>query len=216
MTLQMSMSETTEFVTLAKQYFKGEPLNIFDIGSFNACQAVELALAFEGARVLALEADPYNVSKCLETVKHCNMGSRVRVVNAALGPVGSPRIGTFMRAVGINDQCGSLLSPNGRFPQPMPTEIIFVPIVSSIDLQGCFGYPELLWMDVQGTELDFFRNSWVRPKMVWMEVAYEAYYHHQPLVAQVDKEMRGYGYQPVHRAHGMKEWFGNVCYLLKE
>jgi len=200
------MNKTHRFVELAK-IKRLDPLCIYDIGSFDASQALELAIAFPKAKIVALEADPYNMPKCLATAKG---HPRIHVVNAALGPMVNPGITRFHRSVGNNDQCGSLLMP--KDPVEMPMEAIEVACVSSNQLAFYYGAPELLWMDVQGTEWEFFDGTCIRPKLVWMEVAYSPYYYGQPDHVESTRLMKSIGYDVLHQEVGVAGRWGDICY----
>lgn len=203
-----------KFIELAKAHGI-DPLNIWDIGSFDAAQAVELAVAFPKAKVLALEADLFNIAKCVATLIGAEpVSGRVSLINAALVSIGNPALVNFNRSVGPNDQVGSLLRPSD--PDDYPTRPILVPAVTATELSDAFGYPDLLWMDVQGTETDFFDCQTVRPELVWLEFAMRRYYEGQPLEKDVEAFMASMGYSVVHRHVEAEGWFGDFCLLRKE
>jgi FkbM family methyltransferase len=201
--------KTDTFVQILRDH-GADPRLIYDVGSFDAQQAVELSIAFRRAIVFAFEADPFNMQKCLGNARG---HPRVKPVNLAIGE--GAGIGIFNRAVGENDQCGSFLVPNGAFPQHMPIDPIYVPVSTAYDLMIRTGIPLALWMDVQGCEFMFFAGHGLRPKFVWMEVAYRAYYHNQPLKPEVNAAMVQWGYEPVYEGPGMEGWFGDICYVHK-
>jgi FkbM family methyltransferase len=202
------MNKTAEFVNIARK-LDIDPLVIYDLGSFDAAQAVELAIAFPKARVVALEADPYNIPKCLVNAKgHRN----ITIVNGALAPLGTRPLIHFNRSVGTNDQCGSLLVPTDL--KDMPVECIVVPAVTAADLDSFFGLPTLLWMDVQGSEWNYFLGFPFRPRLVWLEVAYDPYYHDQPHKDELVRKMADIGYKPIFEEVGVPGRWGDVCFWL--
>jgi hypothetical protein len=97
----------------------------------------------------------------------------------------------------------------------MPIDPIYVPVSTAYDLMIRTGIPLALWMDVQGCEFMFFAGHGLRPKFVWMEVAYRAYYHNQPLKPEVNAAMVQWGYEPVYEGPGREGWFGDICYVHK-
>jgi len=126
----------------------------------------------------------------------------------------------FNKSTGRNQECGSVLKPNGKYFEPMPTAEILVPMfrletkILNLSIPG----PELIWMDVQGNELPALHGLGLfcdRPQMIWTEVAYQAYYEGQMLAPEFDHAMQQLGFQKIFEAPGIPGWFGDACYQRK-
>lgn len=170
----MEFMKTHQFVGILKR-FGIDPKTIFDVGSFDGKQAVELAEAFPDAEVLAFEPVPENVQRCLLNTIEI---PKITLLPVAVGLVNGKV--KFNQSLGNNKECGSLLKPNGKYWEPMPMKEIEV---DCIRLDCVPLVPDVIWMDAQGTELDVLRSLGDilgRLKAFWAEVTYRAYYEGQP------------------------------------
>lgn len=205
------MGKTDKFVQLVKGAGIA-PKVIFDIGAFDGAETMELAAAFPEAEVYAFECVPKNAARCAERLAGNPL---VHLVPVALGD----RSGLlwFNESTSANEECGSLLKPNGRYFEPMPIRKTIVPCYSIHTLcrWNDFPIPDVIWMDVQGYELKVLGGMQEHIsflQMFWAEVAYSAYYEGQMLVEEFDAEVKKLGFSKIYEETGIPNWFGNVCY----
>jgi FkbM family methyltransferase len=212
----MPMEKTSKFTDLIRG-FGIVPRSIFDLGAFDCSQSVELARAFPDAKVLAFECDPKLAPRCKAAIAGWN---RIRLIQAAVGDQTS--LVTFHAAIGGNSQCGSLLKPNGRYFEPMPTretEVICYRIDHFLLQHPDIDPPDVVWMDVQGFEPQVVKGMGDYldgVKLLWAEVAYAHYYEGQILAAEFDREMDLLGSEKVYEGPGIPGWFGDACYRPKK
>lgn len=205
------MAKTTQFIDLVNGAGI-KPSVVYDLGAFDGKQARELSLAWPSAQVISFEADPALAIKCINTNLDKPSIKTFQVAIAARNGHG-----LFYSAIGRNKECGSLLKPNGKYFEPMPVEPVLVPLrrLDAIIKTGVAPAPDVIWMDVQGGELDAllgldeYRDGL---KMFWAEVAYKPYYQNQKIAAEFHAAVTRMGYTKVFEAPGIPEWFGDVCY----
>jgi FkbM family methyltransferase len=199
--------KTGKFVELVRAHGI-DPKLILDLGCFDGQQAIELTKAFPEAEVIAFEADLANAGSA---TGNCMGFPKISVIHAAVGD--KDGVVTFYRAIGANRECGSLLVPNGKYFELMPTKESRVTQLRLDSLLGAS--PEIIWMDVQGNELAAL-NGMGRfldgVKMIWTEVCFNPYYHGQMLAADFDREMAQKGFSKIAEFDGIPGWFGDVCY----
>lgn len=205
------MDKASEFIRRAKSAGIN-PRVIFDVGAFNGDESVELAEAFPDAKVYAFECVPENIMLCAQTVQH---HPNIFLVPAALTAKSGRR--QFHKSTSHNPECGSLLAPNGKYFEPMPTKPIEVQCYAAADFIKAEGIPapDLIWMDVQGAELDVLRGlgGYIESLQLFCaEVTYRAYYNGQMLVADFDKAVSELGFAKRHEEVGIADWFGNAIY----
>ncbi len=199
--------KTDKFVELVRA--NGiEPKLILDLGCFDGAQSIELTRAFPEAQIIAFEADLVNAAI---SMRNCMSYPNISVISGAVGD--KDGIGTFYRSTGANRECGSLLVPNGKYCEPMPTTPTSV---AQFRLDNFLSAsPEIIWMDVQGNELAVLNGmgSFLDGvKMIWTEVCFNPYYHGQMLAADFDREMDQRGFSKIAEFDGIPGWFGDVCY----
>lgn len=212
------MGKTDKFVELIKA--SGiVPETIFDIGAYDCAETLELAGAFPDAEVYAFEPVPKLAAQCDAVTRH---NPKIHVIPVALSD--DTELRTFYESTSNNQECGSLLPPNGEYFEPMPIREIFVPTMSARDIIKNLpmkSYEKrVVWMDAQGSEIAIingFAHFIVDVEMVWSEVTYKPYYHFQPTVDRFDRIMQAhFGFEKIHEEVGIEGWFGNACYRKKK
>lgn len=204
------MAKTDKFVSLIRES-DIYPKVILDIGAFDCAETLSLSCAFQKARVCAFECVPRLISQCDAAIRH---NPRCHLIPVALGEKTGLR--RFNESVSPNQECGSILRPNGDYFEPMPTRSIVVSMVAFADgVENITGRPDVMWIDVQGYELEVFAGMQKHIQdvsMIWTEVTYKPYYSGQKCVAEYDAVMVGYGFEKIHEEVGIEGWFGNACY----
>lgn len=199
--------KTDKFVELVRA--NGiEPKLILDLGCFDGTQTIELSKAFPASEIVAFEADLGNTGIAMSA---CMAFPKITVINAVVGDHDGTT--TFYRAMGSNRECGSLLVPNGKYFQAMPTKPVKV---MGLRLDNFLSAsPEIIWMDVQGNELAALNGMGKfleGVKMIWTEVCFNPYYHGQMLAPEFDQHMSEKGFSKIAEFDGIPGWFGDVCY----
>lgn len=205
------MAKTSKFIEIAKAN-RIEPKVIYDLGSFDGEQAVELSEAWPQAEVFSFEPVPELLERVLVKTK---ARRKIHVLNFAVNSIDG--VVEFASATGSNKECGSLLAPNGAYFEPMPTAPIKVSSLRLDTFIEQMGHPapDLIWMDVQGAELKALEGlgRWLSGvRMIWTEVAYKSYYVDQPLASHVDDYLRARSFERVFESIGIPGWFGDACY----
>ena len=208
------MAKTTKFGALIREA-NIQPRTIFDIGAFDCAETLSLAGAFPQADIYAFECVPKLLAFCDGAIRH---NPKLHLMPIALGEC--TKLCTFHESVGNNAECGSLLEPNNEYFEPMPTREITVPVFAIQDVLWNLPIapPEVIWMDVQGLEIQVLRgmgNHIAKLKMLWCEVTYKPYYTNQKCVDEYDRVLGLWGFEKIHEECGIAGWFGNACYKRK-
>lgn len=207
------MPKIDEFVKILRER-KIVPEVIYDIGAFDGEQTLELARAFPEAKLIyAFEPVVDNFRICQENVRQ---DPRIMPVQAALSE--RPGYRWFNESTGPNKECGSLLVPNGKFPDPMPMTQQKVLVLSGEQLVTSFAFepPAVIWMDVQGNELAVLKGmgkALLYLRAFWAEITYQPYYFNQMLEPQFTAEVKKLGFTKVFEAVAMPGWFGDAAYV---
>lgn len=126
---------------------------IFDIGSRDGCQALELADWFPGSEVVAFEPVPSNAEWCRENFKD---RKEIMLMEVALSNKHDKA--DFYKVVNGNVGASSLYEVNpehhiarGWVQEKIQVQVYPAATIIGIDYEQA---PELVWMDVQGAELE--------------------------------------------------------------
>lgn len=212
------MGKTDKFVELIKA--SGiVPETIFDIGAYDCAETLGLAGAFPDAEVYAFEPVPKLAAQCDAVTRH---NPKIHVIPVALSDYTG--LGVFNESISTNQECGSLLVPNGDYFEPMPTREIYVPVMEmknvAMKIPAKMYDKQVIWMDAQGSEISVlagFAHFIMNVEMVWAEVTYRPYYAFQPTVDKFDRIMKAHlGFEKIHEEVGIEGWFGNACYRRKK
>jgi FkbM family methyltransferase len=204
------MAKTDKFVEIIKA--SGfVPTVIYDVGCFDAKQAIELYEAFPKATVFAFECDPAQAEVCQKAVD----GTRVRFVSVALS--NNTGKAAFFQSAENNREIGSMLEPIGNYIQPCRSVRVLVDATRADDLikSGKAMSPDVIWIDVQGFEINAlmgFGEFLSVAKFVWSEVHYSQFYLGQLLASDFNGEMEKLGFVKCYEVETAENWFGDSCY----
>ena len=209
-----------------------ENLNIrtvLDVGSWHLKQTIEMLNAFPGCSVHAFEPEPENFNLCRQT--HLSLGpeqgNRVKVWRLAAGS----RTGALefykVDATQGDSNAGAAsrykFKPgmNGSFyNQKWIQKPVTVQEMRLDDWQQLYkiGPVDLVWIDVQGGELEAFRGAdklLDDVKIIFTEVGLTAYYDGQGLKPQIDEYLNAKGFVELTEAFELNgfEYEGNTVYV---
>ena len=178
---------------------------VFDIGSRDGLQAVELAGLFPNAQVVAIECNPSTLGRCRENVAaHPRVKLIEKAINAYTGrcqfhPIDSAR--TVTTWPDGNPGASSLFLATGDYPvEQYAQTTIEVDCIRLDDLCGELGTDviDLAWMDLQGAELLALQSAGgllARTRYIYTEVSHRALYQGQCLFDDVDKFLKARGFR---------------------
>lgn len=147
---------TRSFITEVLNYFDDQDIKtIADIGARDAAQSVELAYLFPDAWVNSFEPSPANVSYCKQNLAKTDLPNIV-FIECALSDVDETV--SFFEVVNGNFGASSLfeVNQNHKRARKWKQDQVFVEArrYDSLDIPT----PDLIWMDVQGAELNVLKG----------------------------------------------------------
>lgn len=142
------------------------PSVIFDIGSFDAGDALRFKHLFPNATVVAADADPIRAAAIRRNVK----GEDITVIEAAV----IDRIGTIgLHHAGDRSELGSKCASIYQWPQKPLQELVTVRTTTLKAICDGLALPtiDFLHIDIEGAELLAIRGmADIRPTLIWAEV----------------------------------------------
>lgn len=195
-----------------------EPITIYDIGSRDCRESVDLAGSFPYAQVVAFEPNPKTLPLCL---KATIFEPRIRVVGAAVSDHNGEA--TLYQATTWNQGYSSLYKSSGKYDhiEPMPSVPVQVPCIRLDQFieRNHAKPPTLLWADMQGSELAMLRGlgpHLANVKAMWSEVLYGEMYSGQCTRDQLVSFMQKEGFTVIHEEVIWKDkrqnWWGDACF----
>lgn len=170
--------------------------SICDIGSWHLGQSIEFLELFPDAKVYAFEANPENYKNCVEIHSRLTgyFKKNLKVYNTAL----NDKPGEMKFYPVTNDNPGA--SSKYKFMQGYTKEFFNKEWVqdeitveaNTLDLwrkENNIGNIDIIWIDVQGAELDVFegsRETLRDVKCIFTEVGLKPYYEGQSLKTELD------------------------------
>lgn len=178
---------------------------VFDIGSRDGIQALELANAFPSAEVVAIECNPDTLERCRRNIAG---NSRVRLVDKAVNehtgrcifyPIDPKRTVTTWKDG--NPGASSLFVATGAYPvEKFVQNKIEVDCIRLDDLCKQLGVEtiDLIWMDLQGAELLALQSLGYlleKVRYIYTEVSHRAIYEGQCLFPDVESFLLSHGFR---------------------
>lgn len=208
------------------------PLNIstvLDVGSWHLKQSLEMLHAFPEAKIHAFEPAPDNFRLCEQTHLNMNPAERSKIslwnmacgsdtgvidfftIDETLGDSNAGAASKYKFKPGLN---GSFYNQHWVQKQIQAQQIK----LDDWQIQHKIGPVDLMWIDVQGGELDVFQGAACMlddVKIIFTEVGLQAYYEGQSLKPQIDEFLAAKGFREITEAFELNgfEYEGNTVYV---
>lgn len=192
---------TFDFIETISDYINFDDIKtIFDVGSRDGHQSVEFRTWFPEARIVAFEANPNQISLCVNTTKKHN----VEIVPKAAGDTN----GKTIFFIASNNVGASSLLKNANHPRsnkwPQSKTTVDMVRIDDWCSQNNIDTIDLLWMDVQGAEKivldgcgDYLKN--VRAICTEVEIAHM--YENSILKGELDRYLSERGFVELQTFH---------------
>lgn len=208
---------TNRFVALvAKHMPTWQPSVIWDVGALNCQQSIELADAYPESVVFAFEPNPDQWKFCDDAV--IGRTNQITVVPFALTDKWG--ILDYYQMLTANQGASGLFKPSGKYDviEKMPYKVIRVAAVNfDAAIAMTESSPDMLWLDMQGSELSMLRTIDGRfpPQLraIWTEMLYGELYEGQCMANDLAAFMRMNGFQLVFEQEVVPNWYGDACFL---
>jgi len=190
-----TLAYTYEFVKNIEEYIDLNDINtVFDIGSRDACQSLELSDWFPESKIYLFEPVPTSFEYCVENTK-----GRENIIcnNLALSNFDGDT--NFYQVVNGNVGASSLLKVTPMYAhyqqEPISVKVKTAKIfIEENSIQSV----DLLWVDVQGSEIDCFKgfeSHLQNVKAIHTEVGLNAYYENGTEYYELAKFMEDNGFE---------------------
>lgn len=219
--LEIITMEAESVLACLQKYLPKNPV-IVEAGAFNGDDTKKMSFLWPLAHIFAFEPVPENFERCQK-----NVGAHL---NVNLFPVAlSDQTGAmqFFQSADrstpdVPSASGSLLEPKEHLvhaPWVIFNKVITVPTITLDEWAERLGinHVDLLWLDMQGYELNVLKAS---PKIlkavkaIYTEVEFVEAYHDQYLYEDVKNFLEAEGFTLVAR-DAECPWFGNVIFVRK-
>ena len=178
---------------------------VFDIGSRDGHQAVELASLFPNAQIVTIECNPGTLELCRRTVAG---HPRIRLIDKAIHsytgrcqfhPIDPVR--TVTNWPDGNPGASSLFVANGDYPAERYVQNTIEVDCIRLDAlcsELSIDVIDLIWMDLQGAELLALQSAGAlleKTRYVYTEVSHRPLYHGQCLFDDIDAFLKARGFR---------------------
>lgn len=205
-----------DFVELCRPW---APQVVYECGSRDARDGVELAHAVGAQELHVFECNPAAIALCRKTLETAPRGLRWQLVPMAVAdrsgrltfrPVIPELSLTSLPDGNIGGSSCFTLNPDYPGEKLVQNEIT-VPATTLDDYATSHAPPDLLWMDLQGAErmvLAGARSVLRQVKIIHLEVMFRPVYLGQPLFGEIDRLLRR-DFELV-RVYGPRTWWKRV------
>lgn len=176
------------------------PSIIFDVGARDGKESIEFSLKFPEARVVAFECHPDLLPRCRTAlaghprIELAPFAVSKRSGTIAFYPIDHAR--SRVKSPDGNPGASSILRASGKYPSE--SYVQSETVVSSIRLddfcdRNQISHPDLIWMDIQGAELEALQSLGARldrAAMMHIEVEFMEIYSGQPLFRDIRAFLR--------------------------
>jgi FkbM family methyltransferase len=193
--------------------------NILDIGALDLAQSFEILEVFPHANVFAFEPCPENFEKCKQNLTNSGK-ENIKLYEMALGnstgkikfyPMDQTNPGASSKYKLMNTETLDRVW-NGRWIHYQYTEVeVQEDTLDNWKNQNDVGKIDLIWIDVQGAELDVFKGgieTLKDVKVILSEAGLDPYYEGQSLKPEIDKFLEEQGFYELKDAF---EYNGSYC-----
>ena len=202
-------SELTNFINIRKDNGL-----IIEAGAYNCFHTLKLNELFHNSNIISIEADPTNFQLGLKEIQKF---SNVTLLNFVLSPVKAARMKFYVDD--FNGESGSILKPTkhklffNNFHQ-INNKYEFIDCITLDDLvsQYQISQIDLLWLDVQGIELEILRNfkKITFISFLHVEFSFLRFYRRANTFLELDKFLISQGFERIATAHAILS--GNAIY----
>lgn len=193
-----------------------EPEVILDLGSYDAMQSIEFAIAFPKAKIYAFECNPANIRKCHDNIK--NFKNIEIIPKAVFNKNGNIK---FFPVIS-NPGASSLFKASGKYDkiEKYSHEEITVEAIRIDTWAKERGIKkiDLIWLDLQGAEyeaLESIGNMIYYIEAMFIELELKEIYKGQKLFEDVVKFLKSKGFSMIKFHTSKKKWWGNGVFLNK-
>jgi len=177
---------------------------IFDIGSRDARQSLQLSRLFSNANIIAVECNPATLDQCRRnSAKHSRIKLVEKAINSHTGhcrfyPIDPERTVTSWKDG--NPGASSLFVANGDYPiETYVQNEVEVECIRLEDLCAQYGITaiDLIWMDLQGAELIALQSAGPildSVRYIYTEVSHRPIYTGQCLFDEVESFLTSAGF----------------------
>jgi FkbM family methyltransferase len=191
---------------LAKAMDLNEIKTIIDVGSAHGYESLNMARVFGNAMVYGFEPTPEHYAACMNLLSSTptDISKRIHIENLALndsdGPIKFYPLDE-VNARSNNTGMASKFKLMDPFVFPHELNLQKEITVDAVRLDTwCKSrnvYPDLIWMDAQGAELDILRGAvdiLDTVKVIMTEAALKPYYEGHTMKVDIDAYLRGLGF----------------------
>ena len=191
---------------------------IYDIGSRDCLQSLELLTAFPTSLIYAFEPNPESLSTCISNI---GTNKQITLVPVAVSDVNG-EISFFAqdteKSYDVNIGVSSIYKLMDKTPnnwQWVQKEIKVCSLTLNNYISNKNPSPDLIWIDVQGAELAGFKGaSDILPnvKAIFTEAGKIAYYHGHGMFNEIDTYLTSFGFKNVLEVPG-HSWESDFLYV---
>jgi FkbM family methyltransferase len=178
-----------------EKYLQKDILTILDIGSWHLQQSIEFSLTFKDAKIFAFEPCKKNFELCKKNLNNSGyeQQNNIKIFNFALS--NKNEVIPFYRSEenpGATSKYKFNENQEKFFNKKWyQNECFFVQALKLDDwvLENNINEVDIIWIDVQGGELDVFKGAkeiLKKTKFIFTEVGLEPYYDGQSLKQEID------------------------------
>lgn len=184
---------TSTFVAIVLHHMEPEDIGIIaDIGSRDAAQTVELAHVLNHAKVYCFEPAPVNIPYCLQNISKSGL-TNIEFYRYALTDYDG--LASFFEVPRGNFGASSLLKVDKTHPRSREWHQEEIKVRANKYTSLGFHTPDLIWMDVQGNEIETlkgFGETLKKVKAIHTEVQHSNQYESQYTIDELDSVLQDF------------------------
>jgi FkbM family methyltransferase len=186
------------YLELCDKYINHDSIKtIYDIGAGKCIETIEMSEYFKKAKIFSFEANPQCI---LESSKNIQNKNNITLIPICIfdydGIIKFHPIDTLKTKTPLldgNPTASSIYIANGKYPfETYIQNEITVPCLKLYTIINIFDIlePDLLWIDLQGSEMSMFRglNIYIKNvKFIHIEVTYKEMYKNQDMFPEINE-----------------------------